>query len=118
MLICFIRLEYKYMKLVQSTSGKNQVTSCALEGDGDMDKGGSIYYTTMNNSNSNSNSDSYNKTRIKSPPSYADSTGVVLEPNEFLKNDHFTQMGFKGLPKVNLPPIIFKVRLFLVYMYM
>uniref|UniRef100_A0A3Q0KQP6 MRH domain-containing protein n=2 Tax=Schistosoma mansoni TaxID=6183 RepID=A0A3Q0KQP6_SCHMA len=104
------KLEYKYMKLVQSTSGKNQVTSCALEGDGDMDKGGSIYYTTMNNSNSNSNSDSYNKTRIKSPPSYADSTGVVLEPNEFLKNDHFTQMGFKGLPKVNLPPIIFKAK--------
>ncbi|VDP48064.1 unnamed protein product [Schistosoma mattheei] len=112
------KLEYKYMKLVQSTSGKNQVTSCAIEGDGDMDKGGSVYYTTMNNNNnSNNNNDNYNKTRIKSPPSYADSTGIVLEPNEFLKNDHFTQMGFKGLPKVNLPPIIYKVRLFLGYIY-
>ncbi|KAH8872085.1 UPF0577 protein [Schistosoma japonicum] len=104
------KLEYKYMKLVQSTSGKNQVTSCALESEGETDKGGSVYYTTMNNNNADNinNVDNYNRTRIKSPPSYADSTGIVLEPNEFLKNDHFTQMGFKGLPKVNLPPIIYK----------
>ncbi|CAH8855397.1 unnamed protein product [Trichobilharzia szidati] len=104
--VCYRRnktLEYKYMKLVQSTSGKNQVTSCALD-DNEVDiSGGNTYYTGEN----------YNKmggVHIKSSPSYTNSSGVVLEPNEFLQGEHFAQAGFKGLPKVNLPPIIFKTK--------
>ncbi|CAH8575145.1 unnamed protein product [Heterobilharzia americana] len=107
--VCYRRnktLEYKYMKLVQSTSGKNQVTSCALE-DNEMDNNsGNAYYN-------NNNIDSYNKmsgVSIKSPPSYTNSTGIVLEPSEFLQGEKFPPMGFKGLPKVNLPPIIYKTK--------
>lgn len=96
------------MKLVQSTSGKNQVTSCALE-ENETDQ---TEYSksaknrgSLNKTNENELFSDFNYFQQTNDPDKSKS-GVVLEPMEFL---NIKPTKLKQLAKFNLPPIVFRV---------